>query len=590
MPERREITWRELLLVTLFACVLAVAMHWPLVLHLGETIPKDLGDPLPQSWQIAWGGHALANQPLELFQSNQFWPEADSLAFGDALIGYAPAGMIGEGPDDAVTRYDVVFLFAYALAFIGAYLLARELGIGPAGSLVAGAAFAYAPFRLEQDGHLQVISSGGIPLALAFAVRGVRLERARWLLAAWIVAAWQLSIGFAIGLPFAYLIGLLILIAAIVWWRRGEGRIPRRLLAAGALGAVLFAAATVLIAQPYFRVADEHPEATRPPSTVEAYSGPLKVFAVAPPESFVWGEVTEPVREGLENVPEQTLFPGLAILLLAAVGLGSSVLPRWLRFSLGGGVVAIWVLALGFQEEDGWVWPYRVLYEIGPGWEAIRTPGRLQTFSSLALAILAAAGAHSILVATRSWLASRSVDVGFRGAAAVGGVLATFLVAVVLVEGRGLPFDPRDDQAQPEVDEPPPSVADVTAPQLHLPADMAEDNRRYLLWSTDGFPDIANGRASTVPDDFEELVVAMDGFPDRATVERLRQFGVRSVVLHVDRTAGSPQAGAASASIAGLGLTRRPLGADLVVYELAESPQSASPSAGSGRTPGSRAG
>ena len=44
-------------------------MHWPLVLNLGDAIPKDLGDPLPQSWQIAWGGHALAHQPLELFQS-----------------------------------------------------------------------------------------------------------------------------------------------------------------------------------------------------------------------------------------------------------------------------------------------------------------------------------------------------------------------------------------------------------------------------------------------------------------------------------------------------------------------------------------
>ncbi|MGZ5330350.1 MAG: hypothetical protein ACXWFH_03485, partial [Solirubrobacterales bacterium] len=195
-------------------------MHWPLVLNLGEAIPKDLGDPLPQSWQIAWGGHALAHQPLELFQSNQFWPEPDSLAFGDALLGYAPFGLIGDGPTDAVARYDLVFLLAYALAFLGAYWLARELGLGPAAALVAGAAFAYAPFRLEQDGHLQVISSGGIPLALALGVRGIRLASPGWLVAAWLVAAWQLSLGFAIGLPFAYLLGLLVLVGAVVWWRR----------------------------------------------------------------------------------------------------------------------------------------------------------------------------------------------------------------------------------------------------------------------------------------------------------------------------------------------------------------------------------
>ena len=174
--ERTETTARELLLAALAGCLLAVVMNWPLLLHLGETIPKDLGDPLPQSWQVAWGGHALGHQPLDFFQSNQFWPLDDTLAFSDALLGYAPAGLIGSGPEDAVDRYDLLFLFAYALCFFGAYLLARELGLGPGGAAIAGAAFAFAPFRLEQDGHLQVISSGGIPLALA--ARAARLPPA----------------------------------------------------------------------------------------------------------------------------------------------------------------------------------------------------------------------------------------------------------------------------------------------------------------------------------------------------------------------------------------------------------------------------
>ena len=170
--KRTELGGRELLALVAGACLLSVIMHWPLILHLGETVPKDLGDPLPQAWQVAWGGHALAHQPLHFFESNQFWPFHDTLAFSDALIGYAPAGLIGSGPHAALVRYDLLFLFAYALAFAGAYLLARELGLGPGGAVVAGAAFAFAPFRLEQDGHLHVISSGGIPLALALRVRG----------------------------------------------------------------------------------------------------------------------------------------------------------------------------------------------------------------------------------------------------------------------------------------------------------------------------------------------------------------------------------------------------------------------------------
>jgi hypothetical protein len=569
---RKEPGARELGLAALGALLLAVVMHWPLILNLGDTIPKDLGDPLPQSWQIAWGGRALAHQPLEFFQSNQFWPEPDSLAFGDALIGYAPFGLIGDGPEDAVTRYDLVFLCAYALAFFGAYWLARELGLGPGAALFAGAAFAYAPFRLEQDGHMQVISSGGIPLALALGVRGIRLARPGWLFAAWLVAAWQLSIGFAIGLPFAYLLALLVTTAAVVWWRRGRPALDRRLVLAGAAGMVAFLVIAAVIARPYFRVADAHDEATRPPSTVESYSGPLKVFAVAPPESFVWGDITEPIREGLENVPEKTLFPGLVILLLAAVGLGSSAFPRWLRFGLGGGIVAAWILALGFQEDDGWLWPYRVVYDVLPGWEGLRTPGRLQTFSSLGLALLAAAGAHSLITAARERAGSARA-----GPMAAG--IAVLLALAILVEGRGLPFDPFGDQAQPTVDAVPPRIADVPDPQLHLPALTPEDNRRYLLWSTDGFPLIVNGRASTIPDETEALVEDMASFPDAATVQRLRELGVGSVVLHTDRAGASPQAMALAKPVSGLGLKVEQRG-PLVIYELGP-PSAGSPESGS---------
>jgi hypothetical protein len=568
----RGVSGRELLCLALGACLLSVVMNWPLVLHLGSTIPKDLGDPLPQSWQVAWGGHALAHQPLDFFQANQFWPFRDSLAFSDALIGYSPTGLIGSGPHAAVFRYDLLFLFAYALAFAGAYLLARELGAGPLGALVAGAAFAFAPFRLEQDGHLHVISSGGIPLALALGVRGVRLVRpwtlvAGWLVAGWLVAAWQLSLGFTLGLPLAYLLAALVAIAAVIWWRGGRPPLDRRLVVAAAAGAIVFVAVAAVIARPYQRVADEHPEAKRTPQTVAAYSGPVYEFLVAPDENLVWGEATEGLRDNLTNVPEKTLFPGLLTVALALAGLGWAGYARGLRWGLGAAAVIFSVLALGFRLEGGLLWPYRIVYEVLPGWEAIRTPGRLVTFSSLALALLAAGGAERIVAALRAS--------GRRGLAAAGCCLVALAIAI---EGRGLPFDPTDSQAQPHVPATPPSVASVPAPQLHLPALRPEDNRRYLLWSTDGFPRIVNGRSSTQPTETTKLIEAMDGFPSAETVATLRRWGVASVIVHLDRTRGTPQEGIASRPVDGLGISRRRLG-PLLIYDV-RSPSASSPIAG----------
>jgi len=372
------------------------------------------------------------------------------------------------------------------------------------------------------------------------------------------VVAWQLSIAFTLGLPFAYLLAVLAVIAAIAWLRRGRPAIDRALLIATLCGALLFAAAGFALSRPYLRVADDHPAAKRSPAAVEAYSGPPWIFLVAPDENLIWGDATSALRDGLSSIPEKTLFPGLVILGLAISGLWAPVYPRWLRRGLGVGVVAISVVALGFRAGGGLLWPYRLVYESLPGWQAIRVPGRLVAFSSLGLALLAGAGAQR----AAAWAGARRV-IGWRTGALVAGILALAIV----VEGRGLPFDPLDDVAQPKGPAVPPSVATVTAPQLHLPAARPTDNRRYILWSTDGFPKLVNGRSSFNPAFTLRLIERMRTFPSHRTVALLARLGVKSVVLHTDRVNGTPWDRTARRSVAGLPVTRSRRG-DLVIYEI----------------------
>jgi hypothetical protein len=528
-----SLTKREIGVCVALGVALSLLMHWPLPLHIGSDVPKDLGDPLPQAWQIAWGGHALQHQPLDYWQSNMYWPLENSLAFSDALVGYAPFGLIGEGFDAAIARYNLLFLLAYALAFVGAYLLARELGLGRAAGAVAGVAYAYAPWRLEQDGHMHVISSGGIPLALFLLVRGYRGGSARTVLAGWLVAAWQLALGFTLGLMLAYLLAGLAIVLLLHWRRRPS----RRTLVATAAGAAAFLAIGVLLALPYREVRADHPESERTAETVAAFSGGPEMFLAAPEQSMVWGSLTSSVRDGLDFVPEQTLFPGVLVLLLAGVGLsGRSVLSPRLRIGLGAGVAGLAVLSLGFQIPSGGVpYPYRALYELAPGWDAVRTPGRLNTLTSLGLALLAAAGAHALTRRATSdpHGVRKRPPVARAQAQAQAQALALALPVLVLLEGSGFPVP------HPTVAKPPPGLAEATPPRLHLP--MYEyESRRFLVWSTDGFPEIVNGRGSFKPESFDDLERAMASFPDPRVVARLRRMGVRTVVLHPDIVDGTP--------------------------------------------------
>ncbi len=547
----------EAALALVAGAALSVGMHWSVVRDLGKGIPGDLGDPLLQTWQLAWGGHGLLTQPLRVFETNAFAPLRNSLAFSDSLLGYAPLGIVGSGVDAAVTRYGLVFLLAHALAFAGTYLLARQVGAGRAGALVAGAAYAFSPFRLSQANHLNILSTGGIPLALAMLARGYGIgpggrapHRPGWIVAGWLTAAWQLSLGFGIGLQMAYLLAVLGLGALVVTAVRRDPP-GRATLLATAVGVMAFLAAGVALAVPYEQVVRDHPESRRGLNEVQFYSPPLRSLLVAPPESVLWGERTAPLREDLTWRFEQSLLPGASVTVLALLGLLWGPLAWRKRAGLAGGVVLLVTLALGTFGPAGGRWGYLLLYEHAPGWQGVRTPSRLVTLAWLLLTLLAALGVQRLMR-----LLPRP---GERA------VLVAALLALVLVEGLG-----RIPTAVPRPVPEGLRLADLPQPVLVLPSEEYADNT-VMLWSTDGFPAIANGASGFRPTQLSTLRAATETFPSPASVLALRAYGVRSVVLLVDQLSGTPLEAARSRGLpVGVGMTQDPAGAEstVIVYRL----------------------
>lgn len=544
---------REVGAVVFFAAALAVATNWRLLDDFGGSIPGSLGDPLVLAWAVQWGGHALVHQPLDLFQANVFWPLENTLAFTDgSLVGYSPVGALGSGTTAALIHYNALFLFAYTLALVGAYALARELGASPLGAAVAGVAFAYAPWRHAHEIHLNVLSTGGVPLALFLLLRGYRRSDWRLLLAGWVVAAWQLSLGFNTGLPFAYLLFGLIVAVALGLVRRTLPPLSRSAWIAAVAGALAFLVVGVLLALPYRAVADEFPESIRSTYEVATFSPPPQSYLAAPAESALWGRITKPIRESVKLPTEQSLFPGLTLLVLAAVGLLAGAWRRRTRVVLAVCTAVALVLSLGFHIAVGkleYLFPYRLLYEFAPGWQALRTPGRLMAFATLGLALLAAAGTDRV----RAWVAGR------RPGTSSSVLAGCLLVALVVVEGW-------PSHRYVAVPEPPPFVR-LPEPQLHLPADGKDADVLYGFWSTNGFPELVNGASGFEPSSRKALRESLERFPDRSTVARLRAIGVRTVVLHRDLAAGTAWADAETRPVRGLNLRPRRIG-ELVVYDL----------------------
>ncbi len=557
---------REIALLIVGSLLLSIITTWPLVLHLSSRIEPDLGDPVRTAWQIAVEGHQLLYHPLHLFQTNAFWPYPNSLTFSDSLLGYAPAGLVGSGTTATLVRYNLLFIFAWTLPVIGAYLLGRELGLRPAAAAIAGAAFAYAPFKAAEAGHLHVLSSGGIALAFFLLLRGYRRQSWKVVLAGWLVAAWQLSLGFTLGLPFAYTLLVVALVTIYAWWRRGARRLPEAVLIASLAGIALFLVMGAFEARPYLKTASDFSTATRAMKEIKSYSASPKAFLAAAWENRVWGGITKSIRYSLSSRNESVLFPGLITVLLTIGGMGAAVFSRRLRWWILGGALVFASLALGLDFLPGG-YPYRLVHDVVPGWKGVRVPGRIYTMTALGLALLAGAGAHRLLAAA----SRRSASASPRVRAAVVPVIAALLFVAIVYEGAG-------KEAHPVVPKAPPSTASLPQPQLYLPTITSSD-RLFQYWSVNGFPEIANGVSTFDIHALDDLRGGMQNFPDAQGVHKLQRLGIRTVVLDpqvlhfglpVDKGAiyePPNPAAAAVKSIKGLPVTRFQLGA-LTIFEI----------------------
>jgi hypothetical protein len=246
-------------------------------------------------------------------------------------------------------------------------------------------------------------------------------------------------------------------------------------------------------------------------------------------------------RTKLPFVAEMAMLPGLVLIVLAVLGVGLGAWSVRQRVALAVATVVSLIFAMGTQFFGG-SFTYLLLYRYAPGWDGIRTPGRVVVFTTLGLALLAACAVTAL---------SDAVD-RLRGSTKVGAVVAALALAIpgvlVLVEGM-------NNTPHPEVPAQPAALHGVTGPVMVLPSDGIRD-MAVMVWSTDGYPRIVNGGSGFSPAATEAARAATAAFPDTASVDYLRQLGVRTVVLLPDLAGNTPWAGAEQRPIEGLPLTR----------------------------------
>jgi hypothetical protein len=527
-----------------FYVVVAIAITWPVALGAADHIAIDLGDPAFVAFVLAWGSkHWLEllggdlSAPLRFWTAPIFYPEPLTTAYSEHFALHSLLTL----PVFALTRnavlcYNVWFVATFALSGFCMFLLVRAMTGREWGALVAGLAFAVAPYRFAALSHLQVLSSFWMPLVLLGLHQFVANRRRRSLVLAG-TALWAQWL--ASGYYLVYFTPFAALFAVVELTVRRRLADLRAWIALAVCGAAAIGA-TFPFVWPYLAV-QRSGSFNRQPAEVQRYSADLAAWVTANPALRLWGR--------LHAYGDVALFPGVAALAMLLLGFAIAI--RRLRspedelrlpaaiilfFGLITIVVTVW-MSLGpaptlMGAPLAIPSLYRALYEYVPGYDAVRVPIRVAMITALASSLVAGLAASAFDRAGRRWL------LALAAAAILGDAVATPLP--VDLSAATAPHVRPPDRLFAE-DETPPiyrylKTLPADAVIAELPFGVPEWEIQFSYYSVVHGHRIVNGYSGNFPQSYASRFRPLE-HPERTfgtMYSRLTEDGVTHVVVHVD--------------------------------------------------------
>lgn len=518
-------------------------MTWPWALHMNEAI-NPFGDVVVQMTSLRWNAHALATNPLGLFDAPFFYPYAHSLAFSENLLGETlialPFLLVTGNPALAANTN---ILLSYVLTGVFTYLLVRDLTGNRAAGVLSGVAFAFCQFRFMQMGHLHMLATQWFPFTL-WALH--RMGKAEWgkrndwgaISVPGVRYIWWAAFGFiAMGLSSVYYIYFLALAVLLymAWWLLFRDRsVPvawGRLALHGGLALVVVGLVLGPVFWPYLQTNAEL-GFSRSIYEVQNWQAEWSFFGNVLQSNWLYGKVLAPAMASAGG--ERELFPGIVPCVLAVMGIARGR-GRERFYYLALGLIAL-VLTFGLSGRIPGTTleiplPYAFLYDWVPGFKALRVPVRFAVLVDLSIYVLAGYGLGWVLgVLKRPAVQGRAAN-------APGIALATLLTALVLLEFVN-PLDTtnrRDVMAMLANTE---SYGRLSEPEnagpvVELPMAGNQDDVWYTFFGTRHWQPLVNGFSSFVPPGTVYIKQALDHFPDPFSLSLLQGLEVRHILVHL---------------------------------------------------------
>ena len=518
------------IVIGIFSVLATASMHW-VVRNITAALPGDLGDPLLNTWILAWDAERFLHGLDGFWDAPMFFPYPSSLAYSEHLLGVAiftaPLQWLTDNP---ILVYNLAYLASFVLAGTGMYLLTTSITGSRLAGMIGGMAFAFLPYRADQASHLQVLLYGWMPVGLWGLHRYFYNGQRKMLVVFALAFVLQ---GFSNGYFFYFFAAVIVIVASVeVIYRVRQRPI---MLVDLTCTALLMGAMVTPIAIAYLDVrADMSLVRTR--SEMVMFSADTTSYLHASPDLSLWGNTLQ--GGGLET----KLFPGFGLLTLAALGLitpfavktASKTNLKRLAATYGTVAAVSFVISLGPEPSfDGILLtttgPYDWLLSVIPGFDGLRVPARSAIAVFLGLAVLASIAMRCL------------VDrLSRRAAIAVTLVVMTVIAAEGYHTRRMVPFHPDGPEAERATTDwlrqLPPGPA-IVLPFYERTDHVPNTMRSVYATLQHGHPLVNgfSGFSTPLVRYFEDSTKLRDYRQYNDVLNGLRAVGVRYVVIHGHR-------------------------------------------------------
>lgn len=543
----------------------AVLATWPLARHLTSRV-FSWGDPLETTWIFGWEAYGLRENAFGLidgsiFNANVFHPEPLTLAYTESFLGLSiPVAPLVWLTSNPLLAYNLVTIGLFAACGYATYLLVRQLTHYRPAGVVAGLAFAFAPYRMSQIVHMHVLAVHLMPIVLLMLLRLRRDSSWR------VVAAIGLVFGLQIWSSFTGAAMTVLVVGVWGLWELACGsKAALPLLGRAGVAMALGLALSIPVIKPYLDLRKIHPEFKHPGGAVLDLSAIPTSYLVPPEGNALFRSPYKALARRYVDARgdwETSLFPGFVLTGSFALAIGAIVRGGRGRSensdnpedpAAGSGTTTtdtaetatstytyLWlflrIAAVGFvislgpklgATADGMKLPFVVIMKLGFT-NFARVPARFGMLVPFAMAVVVGLAIEAARPPWRRRLATTS--------------LALLTIELLLPTLRPI--------TAPVITAAHRSISNIDGVALGLPTvEIHPDgsvntttipiNAIHLYLSTAHYRPIVNGYGTFQPSSFWNLMRAVQDFPNAPGMQMLHDRGVTTVIVQTDLVRGT---------------------------------------------------